>query len=174
MMTQKQNMVLGAELTAAHYDFEKGLNSYAFFKLNNHAIGEDLVQETFIKTWKYLVKGGKIELMKAFLYHVLNNLIVDQYRRRKMISLDSMIEKGFEPIGVSSDSGRLVNLLDGKAALLLIARLPLNYQQVMRMKYVQDLTLEEMALVTGKTKNLLAVQIHRGLEKLRILYTHQS
>ena len=41
----------------------------------------------------------------------------------------------------------------------------------MRMKYVQDLSLEEMSQATGQTKNSLAVNIHRGLKKLKLLYT---
>lgn len=32
--------------------------------------------------------------MKAFPYHVLNNLIVDEYRKRKTASLDDLLEKG--------------------------------------------------------------------------------
>ena len=42
------------------------------------------------------------------------------------------------------------------------------------MKYVQDLSLEEMSQITGQTKNGIAVKIHRGLEKLKILYNHTS
>lgn len=106
--------------------------------------------------------------MKAFLYHILNNLIIDEYRKHKTTSLDVLIEKGFEP--VSNDSERIFNMLDGKAALLLIQRLPVAYQKVMRMRFVQDLSLQEMSLITGQTKNTIAVQVHRGLAKLRILY----
>ncbi len=80
-------------LSVAHHDFEKGLNRHAFFKIHDHSIGEDLVQDTFMKTWKYFVRGGKIEMMKAFLYHVLNNLIVDQYRKNKTSSYDALLEK---------------------------------------------------------------------------------
>ncbi len=167
-MTPKEETRQKLILTTAHRDFDKKLNAYAFFKTNNHETGEDLVQDTFIKTWNYLLKGGKIDLMKSFLYHVLNNLIVDEYRKRKSTSLELLLEKGFEPS--DQDSNRLLDILDGKKALLLIQRLSLTYQKVMRMKYVQDLSLEEMSLVTGKSKNSLAVQIHRGLEKLKLLY----
>jgi DNA-directed RNA polymerase specialized sigma24 family protein len=117
---------------------------------------------------EYLIKGGKIDVMKAFLYHVLNNLIIDEYRKRKTTSLDVLMDKGFEPIVKGAPS--LLSILDGKAALLLIQRLPLAYQKIMRMKYVQDLSLEEMSLITGQSKNALAVQAHRGLAKLRQLY----
>ncbi len=158
-------------MTLAHHDYEKGLNLHAFFKVSNHEIGEDLVQDTFMKTWIYLVKGGKIDAMKAFLYHVLNNLIVDSYRKHKTSSLDLLLENGYEP--AISDFDRIFNMIDGKAAVVLIQRLPPGYQKVMRMRYLQDLSLKEMSLITGKTKNTIAVQVHRGMEKLKALY-HQK
>ena len=168
MMTSKEKMERQAVLTVAHRDYERGLNVYAFFKTRDHAVGEDLVQDTFMKTWVYLVKGGKIQLMKAFLYHILNNLIVDQYRKHKTTSLDTLLEKGYEPNIAHPD--HLFNILDGKATILLIARLPVKYQKVMRMRFVQDLTLKEMSLITGQSKNTMAVQVHRGLERLKLLY----
>ncbi len=157
-------------LTNAHNDYSKGLSAHAFFKVHDHAIGDDLVQDTFMKTWAYLVRGGKIDVMKVFLYHILNHLIVDEYRKHKTTSLDVLLEKGLEP-GVD-DSERLFNILDGKAALLLIQRLPERYRKVMRMRYVQDLSLSEMSLITGQSKNTMAVQVHRGLVKLKLLYGH--
>ncbi len=168
-MTKKQDAERHLTLTSAHNDFSKALNAHAFFKVHDHKIGEDLVQDTFVKTWTYLVKGGKIEVMKAFLYHVLNNLIIDQYRKHKTSSLDSLLENGFEPS--INNSENMINILDGKAAILLIQRLPVSYHKIMKMKYVQDLSLKEMSLITGRSKNTIAVQVHRGLEKLKLLYT---
>lgn len=167
-MNPKQKLKRQAILTLAHHDFEKGLNSRAYFKINDHTIGEELVQETFMKTWIYLVKGGKIDMMKAFLYHILNNLIIDEYRKHKIISLDILLEKGFEE--PNTGSSNISNILDGKKAILLIGSLPTKYQKIMRMKYVQDLSLIEMSLITGQSTKTIAVQIHRGLEKLKLLY----
>jgi RNA polymerase sigma factor (sigma-70 family) len=108
--------------------------------------------------------------MKAFLYHILNNLIIDEYRKRKLLSLDLLLTKGYEP---SADyTERLIDALDGKEAIFLIQRLPVMYQKVMRMRYVQDLTLAEMSLATGQSRNTIAVQLHRGLAKLRVLYNY--
>ena len=168
MMTPTQKTAQQAVLSVAHHDFEKVLNSYASFKVSDKAMGEDLVQDTFVKTWSYLARGGKIHVMKSFLYHVLNNLIVDEYRKRQTTSLDVLLEKGYEPGFDNSQS--LFDCLDGKAALLLIQRLPLTYQKAMRMRYVQDLTLKEMSQVTGQSRNTLAVQLHRGTQKLKLLY----
>lgn len=157
-------------LTTAHTDFNKGLNTYASFKVSNQALSEDLVQDTFIKTWTYLAKGGEILKMKAFLYHVLNGLIIDEYRKHKATSLDIMIENGFEPNDKSFE--READIFDGKIAILLISKLPRAYQKVMRMRYVEDLSLAEIAEQTGRTKNATTVHAHRGLDKLRQLYNH--
>lgn len=167
-MTPKQKKQRQVILAGAHHDYQKGLNAHAFFKVNDRAISEGLVQDAFMKTWSYLVKGGKVDVMKAFLYHILNDLIIDEYRKHKTTSLDLLLEKGFEPS--TGNSERLLNALDGKAALLLIQRLPKKYQKVMRMRYVQDLSLEEISLITGQSKNTVAVQAHRGLGKLKLLY----
>ena len=110
-------------------------------------------------------------MMKAFLYHVLNNLIVDEYRKRKTTSLDDLIDKGFEPS--ENVSERLFDHLDGSAALLLIKRLPKKHQEVMHMRYVQFLSLKEMSLIIGQPRATVAVQAHRGLEKLKELYKNK-
>ena len=167
-MTPKQEEQQRVILKIAHKDFGKKLNSYAFFRINNSITSEDLVQDTFKKTWSYLVKGGKIEIMKSFLYHILKNLIIDEYRKRKPASLDDLMEKGFEPS--EDNSQRLINILDGKRAILLISLLPEKYQKIMRMRFVQDLSLKEMSLITGQSRKTLAVQIYRGLKKLKAIY----
>lgn len=157
-------------MTEAYNDYEKGMHVHARFKLSDSATGDDVVQDTFMKTWRYLVKGGKIDIMKAFLYHILNNLIVDEYRKRKHATtlLDALLEKGFE---LSTDqTKKMLDELDGKAALLLIQRLPPKYQTVVRMRYVQSLTIEEIALLTHQSKNVVAVQLHRGLKQLKLFY----
>jgi len=106
--------------------------------------------------------------MKPFLYHILNQLIIDEYRKSKSSSLDVLLEKGFEP--EYDHSERIFNVFDGKAALLLIQYLPAKYEKVMRMRYAQDLSLKEISLITGQSRNAVAVQAHRGLIKLKKLY----
>ena len=57
-MTLKKETKKQAILSVAHENYGKKLNSYAFFRVNNRAVSEDLVQDTFRKTWAYLVRGG--------------------------------------------------------------------------------------------------------------------
>lgn len=157
-------------LSNAFAEYGHGLSARAYYKTHDAMLSDDLVQTTFLKTWTYLVKGGRVDLMKAFLNHVLNGLIIDEYRKKKPVSLDVLLSSGFEPS--INDVNRLIDMNDGREAFLLIGRLPKKYQKVMRMRYVYDLSLEEMASITGETRNTMSVQAHRGLEKLKVLYAH--
>ena len=65
------------------------------------------------------MRGGKIQTMKAFLYHVLNGLIIDEYRKRKTVSLDTLMENGYEP--KENDAEDIINLLDSKRATKMIS-----------------------------------------------------
>ncbi len=168
MLTKKQQEKERELFTIVHNVYVKGLNTYAYYKVNNRSKSEDLVQDTFLKTWKYIVKGGRIEIMRAFLYHILNDLIIDQYRKHKTVSLDVLIQKGFEPN--VDDSEFIMNNFDGKVALLLIKLLPEKYQRVMHMRYVQDLSIKEIALITKESHNTVAVQLHRGLQKIKKMH----
>lgn len=155
-------------LTEAYGSYGRSLVRYALFKVRSGTICEELVQETFLKAWKYLVKGGEIKIMKAFLYHTLNHLIVDQYRKRVTTSLDALIEGGFE---LSDEHPiRLLDLLDGARAVHLIKKLPPVYREILRMRYVRDLSLNEISLQIGITKNAVSVRMHRGLAKLKLIY----
>lgn len=154
--------------TNAHGDYEKALLRHSFFKVSNRELADDLVQITFLKTWEYLIKHGKIDAMKAFLFHVLNNLIIDEYRKKKTVSLDTLTEEGFQVL--VDDSERLFNMIDGRKAIMLIPQLSKKYQEVILMRFVQDLPLKEIAVITKQSNNTVAVQIHRGVEKLAILF----
>jgi RNA polymerase sigma-70 factor, ECF subfamily len=174
-MNNTDEILRKAHLTMAHTEYNRDLNVHAYFKTHNKFLSEDLVQETFLKTWNYLVKGGEIVLMKAFLYHVLNNLIIDEYRRKKHLSLDELLEKGYEPADVSR--GSLIEMagekMEGEKAFGLIKLLPKTYEKVMKMRHIEDLTISEIAKITNKTKNSIAVQLHRGLAKLKALYINR-
>jgi RNA polymerase sigma-70 factor, ECF subfamily len=172
MITQtrlgQQRIVLGA----GYDDFSKGLNRYARSRVSDTALADDLIQSTFLKTWAYLRRGGEIKTMEAFLYHVLRALIIDEYRKRKVTSLDVLLESGFDPMFDNTE--RLIDMLDGKQAAVLIAQLPVLYRKTIRLRYLDNLSLHEISLITGQTKNAVAVQSHRGLEKLKVLYELQT
>lgn len=98
----------------------------------------------------------------TFLYHISNQLIIDEYRKRKTSSLDVLLEKGFTSSVDTSE--RMVNFYDGKAALLLIQHLPPKYKTVTHMRYVQGLTLKEIALITGQSRKTRCAGVSRSCD----------
>lgn len=166
--TTQQYKKQSEQLTRAYTENHTLLRRYALLHANNSALADDLVQETFLKTWRFIVRGGDIQTMSAFLYHVLNDLIVDEYRKMKPLSLDTLLQKRFEP--AHDNRERHANMSDASALVPLLHKLPPNYRQILRMRFLQELSLVEISSLTGKTKNTIAVLIHRGLYKLRALY----
>jgi len=151
----------------AYKDHEKSLLRRSFFKLGDKDLSDDLVQNTFLKTWEFLLKGGKVAHMRGFLFHILNNLIIDEYRKNKPVSLDVLQEGGFQIEFDESD--RLLDQADGKTAMLLIPLLKEKHRRVVSMRFEEEQTIKEIALATKQKQNTVVVQIHRGLKELAIL-----
>lgn len=156
------------DMTSAYSEYQSGLSKRALYKTNDTEMSQDLVQTTFLKTLMYLQKGGKIDTMRSFLNHVLNDLIVDEYRKKRALSLDMMLEKGYEPN--YDDHERTINVIDGREVILLIPSIPKKYRVIVQLRYLQSLSLKEIALITNQSPNTVAVQAHRGLCKLKTLY----
>lgn len=158
-----------SDMTVAHDDHEKNLLRTALYKTNDNETSHDLVQTTFLKTLLYLQKGGKIRLMRCFLNHILSNLIIDEYRTRSrknnILSLDTLLENGFDPS--YNEYEKQIQIIDGKAIIALIPLLPKKYALVIHLRYLKGLSLKEMATITHQSENTVAVQAHRGLEKLQ-------
>lgn len=170
-LSQKKLNLIQSDIILAHRNYESALLRRALFKTSNPETSQDLVQTTFLKTLVYLQKGGKIDLMRSFLNHILNALIIDEYRKHKVVSLDSLMEKGFD--AGSDEYEKVVNYLDGKEVVLLIPQLPKKYETIIQLRYVKGLSLKEIALITRQSENTVAVQVHRGLAKLKVLYTER-
>jgi RNA polymerase sigma-70 factor (ECF subfamily) len=170
-MTQQQLKIQQNLLAQAHEEYRKQLKRYSLSKVSKPELAEDLVQDTFLRAWNYLLKGGKVETMKSFLYQILHRLIIDEYRRgKKTSSLDDLVEKGFEPSRETEEFEHLTDEIDGRALVVLIKKLPDRYRKVLTMRYVNNLSIEEMAAKVGQSKNTVAVQIHRGLVKLKEVF----
>ena len=137
------------------------------FSVFNKDQAKDLTQDTFIKTWRYMAEGNKIKNEKAFLYKVATNLIINLSRKKKETSLDVLQEKGFDP--GFDDRESTYNYLAGKKAMEELRQIDDKYSQAVIMRYIDDLSPEEIAQILGENKNVISVRIHRGLKKLKEL-----
>ena len=141
---------------------------YSFFKVSDRELAKDLVQETFMRTWNYIAQGHEIENLRAFFYRTLTNLIIDEYRKNKPLSLDKLFEGGFDLKAEELEG--LENRLDGEMALKILDKIGRPYADVIYLKYVEDLSNGEIAKALGETENGVAVKIHRGLKKIKEIF----
>lgn len=155
-----------SELLAAHDAYSDGLFRHCLLRVRDREVAKDLVQESFSRAWLYLAEGKKIDHMRAFLYRIAHNLIVDYARKKKASSLDALIdEDGFEPADEN-----IREPLDTPAlrrALSLLHQLDEGYRVVVMMRFFDELSPKEIAKSLGISENVVSVRLHRAIEKLR-------
>lgn len=153
-----------ADFYLIYEEYSDAIFRHALFRVSNRETAKDLTQETFIKTWQAVEKGQDIENIKAFLYKVASNLIIDHYRKRKEISLDFLKDSGLDFV---KESEHNIDFMDLNRVLAALNKLPEKYRQAVEMRYIEDMQPKEIAALLGKSENSVSVQIHRGVEQLK-------
>lgn len=157
------------------YDFyAPKLYRHAFYRLGSKELAEDIVSDVFIKTWEFLTDPtNRITNLKAFLYRVTNNLIIDYYRtkEKESVLLDELPEIQF------ADNGRSTEKIDIKleleAVLKNLKKLKPEVRNILIWRYIDQLSIGEIGEISGKNKNAIYVAIHRGLKELKKLINLQ-
>lgn len=141
---------------------------HCYFRVRSREIAEDLTQESFMRLWNYLAKGNKVENPKAFLYRIAGNLIVDHYREKKESSLDALSEGGYDPKGEDADA--VTAYAAGEHARAILRKLDAPYRETMILRYIDGLSVGEIAQIVGESENAVSVRIHRGIAKMKKLF----
>lgn len=158
---------LEQEFLAAYDQYSDAIFRHCYFRVFDRERGKDLMQEVFMRAWEYLNKGEKVLNMRAFLYRIANNLIVDESRKKKEASLDKLQEEGFDP-GID-DTDKINSRIEHSRVVNTLQHLDDNYRDILVMRYMNDLSPSEIAEVTGESANTVSVRIYRGLKQLRTM-----
>ena len=173
------------------YDlYADAIYRHCFFRVYSRGRAEELTQETFMRVWQYInspstgrgPSGGKeIRNMRAFLYQIATNLIIDDSRKKKArkaqwasgqygeASLDAIMENPLFPEPSSEDHTSIEQMVLTKEVLAAIENLPEDYREVLIMRYVDDLTPKEIGEILGISANNVSVKINRALKALKAL-----
>ena len=165
----------------AYERYSNELFRHSSLRLSDRERAMELTQECFLKTWEYIEKGNTVDEFRPFLYRTLRNLIIDEYRKHKVSSLEAMLEGKEEtdtevlmPHDESNTLEAAIDRFDGKRALEVLERLPDLYKEVLILRYVESLSPKEIAESVGESENAVSVRIHRGLKKLKTLLEPES
>lgn len=156
----------------AFEEYNEALFRHASLRISDRDRAIDAVHDTFTKVWMYVKNGQLIDNYKPFLYKVLNNLIIDTYRKKRESSLDALLEQegvsegSFDDLS-ESNTEALAATIDGKQAFTLLNTLPDVYREVLVLRFVDELGPREISQLIEETENVVSVRIHRGLKLLR-------
>jgi len=156
----------------AFEEYSDALFRHASLRISDREKAIDAVHDTFTKVWVYVKNGQTIDTYRPFLYKVLNNLIIDSYRKQRESSLDALLEQdgvsegSFDELSENSTEA-LAATIDGKQAFTLLNTLPDVYREVLVLRFVDELGPREISQLIEETENVVSVRIHRGLKLLR-------
>jgi RNA polymerase sigma-70 factor (ECF subfamily) len=154
---------------------------FILLKLGNPGDAEDLTHEVFLAAWRtignYEERNGIRPV--SWLYRIAGNRVIDHYRSKKYpVSLDELIAGNALPMElVTSGSANLAKALshkmDFQEVMMAVRDLTDDQQNVIIMRFVEDLTPEETGQAMGKSAAAVRLIQHRALEKLRKSMEHR-
>ena len=156
----RQNVPDNRQLLVEHIvsgqtDFYRLAMSY----VKNRDAALDVVQEAIVKALSKVDTVREPAYLKTWFYRILINEAMNHFRRnRNLISLEEvMADRAAEP----RDPGERLDLYDA------IDRLSLPEQTVIKLRYFEDLKLEEIAQATGTNLNTVKSRLYKAIRRLK-------
>jgi len=139
--------------------------NYIYHRIGDAHVAEDLTAEVFLKMLEAVKAsaGWRISL-SGWLYRIAHNLVVDYFRRkprREGLPLDEQL------MAAQDDSAHLERVLAQQRLRAAIRRLTEDQQQVIILKFVEEMSNAEVAEILGKTEGAVKALQHRALAALR-------
>ncbi|MEK6589524.1 MAG: sigma-70 family RNA polymerase sigma factor [Nitrospinota bacterium] len=162
------------ELALPHID---SLYNFALKLTGNVTEAEDLVQETYLKAYRFFHKYKKNTYIKAWLFRILKNTFINIYRRKKKepekIDFNS-VEKFIDQLTDTNSSifkddisnDMLKDILNDEVKLAVDA-LPEEFRTVILLFDIEGFSYQEIAGILGCPVGTVMSRLHRGR---KILY----
>lgn len=144
---------------------------------------EDLLQETYLKAYRHYASFQPGTNLKAWLFKILKNTFINEYRRRKQLPAQvdfAELEETFESALANTDATAtrtpedelLEHSLDGEVRTSLVA-LPHNYKVVVLLADIEGYAYKEIADILAIPVGTVMSRLYRGrrlLEKALLSY----
>jgi RNA polymerase sigma-70 factor, ECF subfamily len=157
-----------SESFALIYDhFSPKIYKFIYFRVGHKEVAEDVLSDTFVKSWQKINHVNSPAALSAWLYQIAKNNIIDYYRIKKetvaLEDVEDFLEDEVNPVDTTSLN------MDQKRILQVMNQLPPEQQEVIKYKFFEDLSNEEIAYVMNKTEGAIRVIQHRAITKLKEL-----
>jgi RNA polymerase sigma-70 factor (ECF subfamily) len=149
----------------------RGLNPRLLRYLRHHAgpVAEDLASEVWLALAPKLDGfAGTLDQLQALMFAIARRRVIDEYRRRGRTQARASFDEAFELADGDDTEARAIEGLTAQAAVqLLVRRLPTDQAEVVLLRVLGDLSVEQVAGILGKSTGAVRVAQHRALRRLQ-------
>ena len=137
---------------------------YAYSRVENTHVAEDITSQTFMAAYESLGRYRERGYFSAWLFRIAQSEINDHFRRsRREVGLEATkqlaeVEDALGSVIQDEELGRL---------RFLIKKLNDDEQELIRLRYVAELSFAEMADLLGKREDAVKKSVYRLLERLK-------
>ena len=145
--------------------------------LGDPAEAEDVAQEAFMTAYRAMATFRGDGSFGAWVSRIAIRLAVRRVAsRRPVIPMDPAIEEELEPLVAVDDDPEALSLDEEyrRNVRTAVAGLPAEQRVVVALRFYRDLTLDEIAHVTGTPVGTVKSRLHRALVSLRKQYPSRS
>lgn len=151
------------------------LTTFAFHLTYNEEDARDLVQDTFMKSYKSIDSYAEGTNAKAWLFKILKNAYINEYRKKSK----RPTEVDFEDFLAYLEKDDLTNAgaqdfrmdmyqnLIGDEVTIAINSLPVDFKTVILLCDIEGFTYEEISKITDIPIGTVRSRLHRGRRMLR-------
>lgn len=136
---------------------------YCYMKVRDRSLAEDITQETFMRFFNnetYRDRGRE----SAYLYTIARNLCMDNFRKRRELSLDSLTP---EKLDLTAMADSAVHVIDSISVEQALDRLDADEREIVVMRYVSGLSVSDISKVTGISRFSVRRRMNAALDRLR-------
>ena len=152
---------------------------FCFVRLRDREKALDATQDTFYKMWNECAKNPEkffaIDNMPAFLYRVARNTIIDATRKKSSTPISYLAQSSvsdnersvLEPVEIAHDGPNPEEQNVVSEVLEQLDLLEPHHREILIMRFVNDVSVQDIADTFQISENAASVRIHRALEHAR-------
>ena len=146
------------------------IHRFVYFKLPKSEDADEVTAEVFLRGWEYAT-SSRVEHASALFYRIARNVIADFYRKRSdEVGLDAAHElpSGEDVAETAAKNEESAHILS------LLRQLKDEYREVLIMRYLDEMSVKEVAAALEKTPNNTRVLLYRAKKALEELARDKS
>lgn len=154
--------------------YQHRLFRYLIYLTSNRELSEDLFQETWMRVLERGRQYNGKSRFDTWLFAIARHLVIDTARRKTTLSLEALTapQDGYSvPMEFASDelspAENTLRRETGEHIGLALSTLDVVQREVVMLRFQEDMSLEEIASITGAPLSTVKSRLYRGLEALR-------